>query len=202
MVVYAPACERNKVPILRVLTDVFKDSTNVLELGSGSGQHASWFAGHLTHLSWQPSERPVALADLQESLPSYVLEPPLKNLRDPICLDVVVRPWPVSSIDAVFTANTLHMMTADEVEQLIAGAAEVLQSSGLLAIYGPFSYGGKHVSVGNAEFDQGLRSQRNGLAIRDFDVLETLAVDNGFAPARVEYLPANNQLLVWVKQGN
>ncbi len=196
MKLHAPSSERNKAPILVVLEGLLQSSFRVLEVGAGSGQHAGWFAGHMPWLTWQPSEQSGALTDLSDSLPTY-RRGSAENLLAPVALDVSVRPWPVESADAIYTANTLHMMTWEQVISLFAGAAEILASSGLLLVYGPFSYAGSHISPGNAEFDRSLRGDGSGRGIRDFDDLENLAIANGFSPAEISYLPANNQLLSW-----
>ncbi|MEL0082862.1 MAG: DUF938 domain-containing protein [Gammaproteobacteria bacterium] len=192
---FNPACERNKAPIIGELVPRLAKSSIVLEIGSGSGQHAAWFAERLPHVRWQPTEQPSAINDLCDSLPEY-LSAGTNNLLTPRVLDVSSSAWPTGA-DAIFTANTLHWITWAQVEKLFAGAGELLDEDGLLLAYGPFRFGGQPMGPGNVEFDRSLRSQGRGRGIRDFEALERLAEANGFGPAEVVHLPANNQLLCW-----
>jgi len=189
----AEACERNKGPILAVLTGVFAASRSVLEIGSGTGQHAVHFARHLTHLVWQPSELGEQLVPLAERIR---LEGS-PNLRPPIELDVRRQPWPVEAVDAVFSANTLHIMAWDAVEDFFRGVRAVLRAPGVLCVYGPFRYGGAYTSASNAEFDRFLRQRDPASGIRDFEALARLARAAGLEPAADYAMPANNQTLVW-----
>ncbi len=189
------ACERNKGPILQVLTDALADSHSVLEIGSGTGQHAVHFATHLPHLSWQPSDRDEYLAGLRERI---ALEGP-SNLRPAIELDVRELPWRVDPVDAVFTANTLHIMAWDAVEDLFRGIGTVLSAPGVLCIYGPFRYGGDYTSQSNAEFDRYLKTRDPSSGIRDFEEINILASNQGLLLLEDHAMPANNQLLVWAK---
>jgi SAM-dependent methyltransferase len=187
------ACERNKGPILAVLEGELAASRSVLEIGSGTGQHAVHFARHLPHLAWQPSERPGELAPLEERI--RMEGPP--NLAPAIALDVRAHPWPVERIDAVFSANTLHIMAWDAVENFFRGVGAVLGAPGVLCIYGPFRYRGAYTSESNAEFDRFLRRRDPSSGIRDFEALERLAAAAGLALAADHAMPANNQTLVW-----
>ena len=152
MLPFSAACERNKDPILEVLRLRFADRTQVLEIGSGTGQHAVYFARQLGHLTWHPTEQLVYLADLTERVK---LEGP-RNLRPPMLLDVSQAVWPVRGVDALFTANTLHIMSWPEVMALFNGIGTVLAPAGVLCIYGPFRYSGRYTSDSNREFDQML----------------------------------------------
>ena len=145
---FSDACE----PILSVLKRVFADRRQVLEIGSGTGQHAAYFAPALAHLSWQPS-------DVAENLPSVRLwreEAETPRLLEPLELDVD-QPFPQLPADAVFSANTCHIMSWPQVEKLFAGVSVLLPAGGVFALYGPFNYGGTHTSPSNAEFDQWLK---------------------------------------------
>ena len=193
MLAVSEACERNKGPILAVLAGELAASRSVLEIGSGTGQHAVHFARHLPHLTWQPTELGAELDPLEERIR---LEGP-PNLRAALALDVRAHPWPVERVDAVFSANTLHIMAWDAVEHFFRGVGEVLASPGVLCVYGPFRYRGGYTSESNAEFDRFLRRRDPSSGIRDFEALERLAAAAGLALAADHVMPANNQTLVW-----
>jgi SAM-dependent methyltransferase len=158
----------------------------VLEIGSGTGQHAAYFAPELPHLVWQAS-------DVAENLPGireWVCDPP------PIELDVD-KAWPKVDADAVFSANTCHIMSWPQVEQLFSGVGRVLRKGGVFALYGPFNYGGKPTSESNARFDAMLRGRDPASGLRDFEEINRLAAGAGLAFAEDNAMPANNRLLVW-----
>jgi len=190
---FSQACENNKPYILDILRDVFADRTAVLEIGSGTGQHACHFAGNLVHLAWQPTDIPENLPVLSPRVRAYTGD----NLLPPLALDVRDNPWPVPVPDAVFTANSLHIMAFEAVEQLFAGLARGRPSDCVLAVYGPFNYGGRYTSDSNARFDQWLAQQHPDSAIRDFEAVNALAQEAGFALESDNAMPANNRLLVW-----
>lgn len=191
------ACERNKGPILEVLRTEFAHSRSVLEVGSGTGQHAVHFAAQLPHLSWQPSE----LAEQLESLAARIrLEGP-PNVRQPLPLDVCAHPWPVTGVDAVFSANTLHIMGWSAVPDFFRGVGAVLGAAGLLCVYGPFNYEGRYTSESNAQFDRWLKSRDPASGIRDFEALQRLAGAHRLELAADHAMPANNRLLVWRRTG-
>jgi cyclopropane fatty-acyl-phospholipid synthase-like methyltransferase len=187
------ACERNKGPILEVLKVELAASRRVLEIGSGTGQHAVHFATHLPQLLWQPSELPENLPPLAERL---ALEGPA-NLRPPQPLDVRDDPWRVEAADALFSANTLHIMSWDEVRHFFRGVGAVLGTPGVLCVYGPFRYRGQHTSDSNAEFDAYLRRRDPASGVRDFEALDALARAAGLGLAADHAMPANNRTLVW-----
>lgn len=189
---FSQACENNKDPILQVIRTVFCQPTTVWEIGSGTGQHACYFAEHLTHLEWQPTDR-------GENIPGIGLwreEAKLANLRPPLTLDVTDALWPCSSIDALFTANTLHIMSWDEVRILFDRLAEYLNAKALICIYGPFNYNGAYTSDSNAYFDQWLKSQNTLSGIRNFEDVLSLSTSCGFSLLSDIAMPANNRLLV------
>ncbi len=187
------ASERNKGPILAILKDVLTARGLVLELGAGTGQHAVYFARHLPHLAWQPTERREWLDGLRER--ARLEGTP--NLRPPIELDVNLAAWPVGAADAVYSANTLHIMAWHEVEAFFRGVGRVLAPRGQLAVYGPFRFDGDYTSASNAEFDAYLRRRDPASGIRDFEAVDALAGAEGLALAVNHAMPANNQLLVW-----
>ncbi len=193
MLAVSEACERNKGPILAVLGAELAASRSVLEIGSGTGQHAVHFALHLPHLSWQPTELGGELGPLDERIR---LEGP-PNLQPAIALDVRRHPWPVGRVDAVFSANTLHIMAWDAVEHFFRGVGAVLAAPGVLCVYGPFRYRGGYTSASNAQFDRYLRQRDPLSGIRDFEALERLASGAGLALAADHAMPAHNQTLVW-----
>lgn len=190
---YSEACERNKGPILDVIRPVLADCRQLLEIGSGTAQHAVWLARHLPGLRWQPS-------DVAEHLPGIrarlAAEGP-DNVLPPVVLDVAERPWPVAGVDAVFSANTLHIMGWDEVVEFFRGAGEIAAGGGVLIVYGPFRYGGAHTSTSNADFDLWLKRRDPGSGIRDFEAVDALARAEGFTLVADHAMPANNRTLVW-----
>lgn len=193
---FAPATDRNKGPILDQLRHLLTEPASVLEIGSGTGQHAVHFAAALPHLRWQCTDLPPAL----EGMRLWLEEAGLGNLYPPATLDVRVRPWPFPTVDVVYTANTLHIMSWDAVSDVFAGAAQVLRSHGRFVSYGPFRYHGAHTSEGNLRFDRQLRSQGVGSGIRDIDDLRALAVITGLDLCGDIAMPANNRLLIWSRQ--
>jgi len=187
------ACERNKGPILAVLREEFAASTHVLEVGSGTGQHAVYFAAGLPHLLWQPSEMPGELASLAERLR---LEAGA-NVRAALALDVRDDPWPVAPVDAVFSANTLHIMEWSAVCEFFRGAGAVLRPAGVLCVYGPFRFDGRHTSESNAAFDHFLRQRDPASGVRDFEALDAQAQLRGLRFSANHAMPANNRTLMW-----
>jgi SAM-dependent methyltransferase len=192
---YAEACERNQGPILEQLRELFDQSRLVLEIGSGTGQHAVYFARALPTLTWQPSD----LIDRHSSIRAWREEAALPNLNEPVLLDVGQSRWPGINFDAVFSANTLHIMSLPEVEKMLAGIGARLPSGGIFAVYGPFNYGGQYTSDSNRQFDAWLKSRDPLSGIRDFEVINALAQQQGLRLLRDVALPANNRLLAWTK---
>jgi len=190
---YSEACEENKVPILAVLRQVFGDRQRVLEIGSGTGQHAVYFASHLPHLSWQTSDLPANLAGIR----AWLEEAALPNLPPPLALDVDQAAWPVGSVDAVFSANTAHIMSWPGVRNMLAGVGRVLEPGGVFALYGPFSDHGRHTSESNANFDAWLRERDPESGVRDFEALNALAEAAGLVLESDSEMPVNNRTLVW-----
>lgn len=188
----APSCERNRDPILAVLRVQFAGRRRVLEIGSGTGQHAVYFAAAMPWLAWQCSER-------AEHLPGIRLwldEAALPNTPPPIELDAG-SPWPAGRYDAVFSANTLHIMSWPEVEQLFTHLPGATTDDAKLAVYGPFNYGGRHTSDSNAAFDQWLQARGAHMRIRDAEAVDALAEAAGFELVEDVAMPANNRTRVW-----
>jgi cyclopropane fatty-acyl-phospholipid synthase-like methyltransferase len=191
---YAEACDENKLPILEQLQRLFRESRTVLEVGSGTGQHGVFFATALPNLIWQTSDREENL----EGIRAWLSEARLKNLLPPITLDVSLA-WPDASYDAVFSANTTHIMSWPEVTRLFQGVGHILQSEGRFVLYGPFNYQGAFTSESNSRFDQWLKSRDPHSGIRDFDELNALAAGQGLIFEEDIEMPVNNRILVWRK---
>lgn len=189
---YAESCDENRAPILAVLMHLFRDIQSVLEIGSGTGQHGVYFAAAMPHLIWHTS-------DVAENLPgigAWLEEAALPNLRDPIPLDVS-GVWPAMAYDGVFSANTAHIMSWTEVEQMFQGIGRVLKPGGCFALYGPFNYRGEYSSDSNRRFDLWLKSRNPLSGIRDFEALDKLAALNRLGFTEDVEMPVNNRILVW-----
>ena len=191
----APAARRNRAAILEVLRDEFANRHRVLEIGSGTGQHAVHFAAALPHLVWQTSDRPDYLPGIQ----SWVDDAVSENLPAPIELDVDNDGLLVGDYDAVFSANTAHIMSAPSDENMIRLVGHILPTDGVFCLYGPFNVGGEFTSESNARFHESLQQQDPAMGIRDLDTLESTAANVGLALVRRYAMPSNNQLLVWTK---
>jgi len=196
MLPFSDACERNKEPILKVLRDCLARCAEVLEIGSGTGQHAVHFARHLKHLTWHPTEQLSYLRDLAARVEIEGSE----NLRQPTVLDVRQSVWPLRSVDAVFTANTLHIMSWSEVSALYDGVGEVLRPGGTMCVYGPFRYEGAYTSDSNREFDRALKERDPNSGLRDVQAVCALAKQYGLRLVADHDLPAFNRLLVFAKE--
>ncbi|NLB59326.1 MAG: DUF938 domain-containing protein, partial [Gammaproteobacteria bacterium] len=189
-----PACDRNRDPILAVLREQFADRSQVLEIGSGTGQHAVYFAEAMPWLRSQTS-------DVEENLPgirAWLDDARLPSTPAPLALDVL-EPWPPVEAGAVFTANTLHIMGWAGVEAFFRGVGQVLSgvAGGTLVVYGPFNYGGAYTSDSNREFDGWLKARDPQSGIRDFEAVDALAGAAGLRLVDDVAMPANNRCLVW-----
>lgn len=190
---FSEACERNKGPILEVLQEAFADCRRVLEIGSGTGQHAVHFGAQLPHLVWQTADVPHHHGGIRE----WLQEARIPNVLPPLALDVNRFHWPAAAYDGVFSANTAHIMSWDEVQKMFAGVGTVLTASGVFVLYGPFNYGGAYTSESNAVFDASLRAQDPRMGIRDFEAVNELAQRCDLALAQDRAMPSNNRTLVW-----
>jgi len=193
---FAESCEKNKEPILEVLKEIFADRKRVLEIASGTGQHAVHFGRALPYLAWQPSELPQNLAGIQ----AWLDEAQLPNVLSPVALDVNDEHWPVEHIDAIFNANTVHIISWPEVEHLFTHIAEVIESGGCVCFYGPYNYDGKFTSESNERFDAWLKSRDPNSGVRDFEAVNALAASHGLQLLRDIAMPSNNRMLVWRAQ--
>ncbi len=204
---FSPSCERNREPILAVLQECLAGCRRVLEIGSGTGQHAVHFAAAMPWLAWQCSDR----ADYLPGIRQWLDEAGLANTPVAIELDVASGAWdflplPLAGesrgegapgFDAAFTANTLHIMGWAEVEAFFAGLARVMTATATVVVYGPFNYAGSYSSDSNREFDAWLKARNPRSGIRDFEAVDALARAIGLRLLADVAMPANNRCLVW-----
>ena len=193
---FAPAAERNRQAILDVLRRVLPSAGLVLELASGTGQHAVFFSEQLPTLRWQPSD---ASADALQSIAAWVEEVERANLLPPIELDVRSPRWPVARADALICINMIHISPWESTEALFRSAADLLAAGSPLITYGPYRLHGEHTAPSNAAFDQSLRSRNSRWGIRDIDELTELAGRIGFTLQERVDMPANNMTLIWTR---
>jgi SAM-dependent methyltransferase len=190
---FAESCEINKLPILDVLKWIFAKPQRVLEIASGTGQHAVHFGRELPHLTWQTSE----LVQNHAGIQAWLDEANLPNVLPPLAIDVNDASWPVTSVDAIFNANTVHIISWPEVEALFAHIARVIAPGGCVCFYGPYNYGGNFTSESNARFDEWLKSRNPDSGVRDFEAINQLASSHGLSLVRDIEMPINNRMLVW-----
>lgn len=190
---FSQACESNKSPILGKLREIFDTPGIVLEVGTGTGQHAVHFAAAMPHVQWQPTDHPNAVGTCRPRLAQAALP----NILPAIELDVSTAPWPVESFTWAFSANTAHIMSWREVERMFHGIGERLSKDGAFCLYGPFNQQGRFSSDSNRQFDQHLRARASHMGIRDLDDLSALAEAVGLTLADNHAMPANNRLLVF-----
>ena len=192
---YSEACEQNKFPILDVLRRYLTSQHNLLEIGSGTGQHAVFFAERFPHIQWHVSDLALYLPGIKLWMQEYEGD----NLHGPHVLDVNQPDWPLSQVDTVFSANTTHIMHWPDVQALFEGIGCTLNPQGYFLLYGPFSYDGQHTSRSNADFDRFLKQRDPGSGIRDLSDLQKLAKDNDLELIEDVSMPVNNRTLVWKK---
>lgn len=190
---FSQACENNKQPILDQIRPLLIDRHKVLEVGSGTAQHAVFFAGAMPWLSWQPTDLAPALHLVRMRCDAYGGD----NLEPPVALDVAGDDWPVTVPSVLYTANTLHIMAWDAVEGLFAGLARHAPPDFLLLVYGPFNYGGQYSAESNRQFDYWLKERDPVSGIRDFEAVDALARTAGLACDADLAMPANNRLITW-----
>lgn len=194
---HAPSFERNKDAILTVLREALPPSGLVLEIGSGTGQHAAYFAPQLPHLVWQPT-------DLLENLPSiraWREAVNVPNLREPVELDLSARCWPVKRADAVVCINTIHIVAWEAVVNLVAGVGRLLPAGGVFYVYGAYRYSTRPLEPSNEEFDRWLKARDPRSGVRDFEAVDALARDAGLVLSEDRAMPANNRSIWWTKVG-
>jgi len=193
---FSESCEQNKNPILAILSEAFADKKNVLEIGSGTGQHAIYFGQMLPHLTWQTSD----LAENHDTIRAWLETSKLSNVLPPLLIDANNPDWHLpNNPDAIFSANAVHIMGWPEVENLFTGIGRNLKPGGLLCLYGPFNYGGKYTSMSNAQFDEMLKTYDPKSGIRDFEAMDKLANLQGLKLVQDFAMPANNRTLIWKK---
>jgi SAM-dependent methyltransferase len=192
---FSPSCERNKQPILAVLREILTRPGLVLEIGSGSGQHAVHFAAGLPHLTWQPSDLAAALPGIS----AWRAEAALANLREPLALDLFADAWPVPEAQAVVCINTIHIVSWPGVQRLFAGAGRVLAPGGVMYVYGPYRYADRPLEPSNEAFDEWLRWRDPDSGVRSFDAVNRIAGRNGLTLAGDRAMPANNRSIWWIK---
>ncbi|MBK4734830.1 DUF938 domain-containing protein [Noviherbaspirillum pedocola] len=190
---FSAATDRNKEPILAALRALLADSTTVLEIGSGTGQHAVHFAAELLQLRWQTSDLPANHASIR----AWIADSGLANVLPPLALDVAGNAWPPGPFDAVYSANTSHIMSWPEVEAMFAAVGRILAPGGVFCLYGPFNRGGQYTSPGNADFDAALKARAPHMGLRNAEDVDALARQQGLMPIADIAMPANNALLAW-----
>lgn len=197
---FAPSAERNRHSILAALTQHLDPGNTVLEIGSGTGQHLSWFAEQRSDVIWQPSD----LLDKQAGIKAWVAESETRaaNLLPPLTLDVELDLWPIDTAQVCYTANTLHIMSWSAVVALFDGVSRVLRNGGKLCVYGPFKIDGTHTGAGNARFDEDLRAGGSHSGIRDLTLVDKLAHQHGFLAGTRIAMPSNNLLVIWETAGS
>ena len=191
---FSQACENNKQPILAELSQALANSKTVLEIGSGTGQHAVHFARHLPHLNWHTSD----VEDNHAGIQTWIQEAGLANLFDPITLKIGEHPFPAIPFDAVYSANTAHIMFADEVALMMRSIAQQLPAQGIFCQYGPFTLDGQFSSLSNEQFHDSLLSRGYG-GYKDINSLKVWA-GKGLQLTEIRPMPANNLLLIWQKK--
>jgi cyclopropane fatty-acyl-phospholipid synthase-like methyltransferase len=192
---FSQACDNNKQPILEIISRVFAKRNNVLEIGSGTGQHGVYLAKNLPFLTWQTSD----LLINHEGINQWIDDSPTPNIRRPISLDLAAVELLVENIDAVFSANTLHIISWPLVQNFFDLVEKHLVENGVLCIYGPFNYQGKYTSESNANFDLWLKGRDEQSGIRDFEAVCQLATVAGLSLIEDVAMPANNRILIFKK---
>lgn len=192
---FAESSVQNRQPIQEILDTLLSDKKTVLEIGSGTGQHAVYFAEAYPHLTWQSSDRSENIAGIK----MWLNDAELSNTPDPLELDVSSSSWPTELFDVVYSANTVHIMHWPQVIDCFAGMGSVLDKHGLFILYGPFNYDGQYTSESNQRFDQWLKADDPGKGIRDIEALNQLAKTADMTLIHDFPMPANNRILVWKK---
>ncbi len=192
----AEACLRNQTPIAETLASIFVNPMRILELGSGTGQHAVAIAEKLPHLSWQPTD----LAACLPGINAWRSDAGLANVLEPIALDVRESDWPVAgSFDGIFTANTIHFISWSAVSCMLTGVSRLLGNRGIFCVYGPFNINGEYTSEGNLKLDHWLKSRDPESGIKDLQVVADHAADLGLVFEETVAMPANNLMLKFIK---
>ncbi|NOZ53996.1 MAG: DUF938 domain-containing protein [Gammaproteobacteria bacterium] len=196
MKLFSESCEENKLPLLSILKKEFSAAHTILEIGSGTGQHAVFFATELPHLLWQPSD----VVSNHASIITWTNDSGIDNVLPPLALDVAQHRWPTATFDGIFSANTVHIMSWQEVTKMFSGIGSVLDNQAKFCLYGPFNEGGHYSSESNARFDQWLKGRDPASGIRDIEALDKLASQQGLQLQNNYEMPVNNRALLWIKQ--
>lgn len=189
---FADSCVENRGPIQQVLQQYVTDRATVLEVGSGTGQHAVYFAEAFPHLSWQTSD----LLENHAGIQAWLDESALPNLLPPILLDSM-GPWPDAQYDLIFSANTLHIMSRQAVQQFFIQAPRCMHKNSVMLVYGPFNYNGQYSSESNVRFDSWLKQRNAESCIKNFEWLQDIAAESGLECVKDHEMPANNRILAW-----
>ncbi|MEE9395561.1 MAG: DUF938 domain-containing protein [Methylococcales bacterium] len=192
---FSASCQNNREPILAVIEPLFSNCKHILEIGSGTGQHAVYFAEKMPHLIWHSSDQ----LENHEGIVQWLDDAGLANVKSPLELDVTQALWPELLVDAVFSANTAHIMSWKSVEMFFARTGALLPPGGLFVLYGPFNYGGRFTSNSNSDFDRWLKERNPRSGIRDFESLYELAEKHDMRLKQDYEMPANNHILIWLK---
>ena len=192
---YAESCDQNKDVILSVISPLFFSLSNVLEIGSGTGQHAMYFAEKMPQLTWHTSDCKSYL----DGINMWLADTGLTNVLPPVELNVSTSQWPQLEVDAVFTANSIHIMQQQDVDNLINGVGKLLKQGGIFVIYGPFNYNGRYTSKSNEDFDHWLKQKDALSGIKNFEKIESLANSNNMQLVTDYEMPANNRILHFAK---
>jgi len=192
---FSQACENNKQPILEVISQYFDNSKLILEIGTGTAQHAMYFAEQLKHLYWQTSDQEAYLGGINLNLNGY----PYYNLGRPLMLDVMDDNWSFDKCDGIFSANTSHIMNQVMVEKMFAGVGNILMPKHYFCLYGPFNFDGQYTADSNQSFDKMLRTRDPESGLRNFEDLQKIANLQQLKFINRHDLPANNNILVWQK---
>lgn len=193
---FSNSSERNQAEICSALEDLLEDKKHVLEIGSGTGQHAVYFAERLPHIIWQTSDQD----ENHDGIQQWLDEANLENTRPPVSLDVSQKQWPDIQCDCLYSANVVHIVSWENVVDYFDNGAKLLPENGLFILYGPFNYEGQFTSQSNADFDEWLKSENAQSGIRDFEALDELANRNALFLKHDIVMAANNRILCWEKQ--
>jgi cyclopropane fatty-acyl-phospholipid synthase-like methyltransferase len=192
---YSESCDQNREPIFSIIAPLLSARKSLLEIGSGTGQHAVYFAGDLPHLTWQTSD----VEDNHAGIKAWINDSHLSNVMQPLEIDTTQDHWPAQRYDVVYSANTAHIMNWQAVEGMFAGVGKVLAEDGCFLLYGPFNYNGDYTSDSNRRFDKWLKDRDPSSGIRDFEALNELALAAEMRLVEDFEMPVNNRLLYWQK---
>jgi cyclopropane fatty-acyl-phospholipid synthase-like methyltransferase len=194
---YSEACDQNREPILAVLQRfIAADTKALLEIGSGTGQHAVYFAPEFAHMHWQTSD----VQDNHPGIHAWLTDMPSDNVAAPLALDVLQDDWPSLQYDIVFSANTAHIMSETAVVAMFTGVGQILAEGQYFLLYGPFNIDGKYTAPSNERFDQWLKARDPQMGVRDVGWLQTVAQQQGLIVQEVIDMPADNKIVVWQKR--